>query len=379
MSDEVSNFRVPLTEIIEIKEHFNADALEVAIVYGFQVIVKKGQYKAGDRVIYVPIDSILPNKLEAHIFPEGSKIKLHHNRVKQIRIRKLASQGMLISPEDILKVYGISKLKLEGDLKDKLEITKYEPPAPKFQKHGEQKKRNKPLENSSFQKYNGLTNIKWCPFMFKEGEIVSYQEKIHGTNSRAGMLPFAANTLMKKIKKFFGLTPKFEFCYGSNNVQLQQRKGYTGFYGGDIYGRVFKELNTESKLKPNEIIYGEIYGEGVQKNYNYGLKNEHKFVLFDVKILECDGTQTWLSPDEVKDFAKERGFDFVPELYRGPFISLEHAKEMTLGKSMLAPSQKVMEGLVVKAVEGYSDERGNKRALKCISEKYLDKDQSDFH
>ena len=224
-----------------------------------------------------------------------------------------------------------------------------------------------------------MTNIKWCPFTFEEGEIVSYQEKIHGTNSRAGLLPFAANTILKKIKRFFGLTPEFEFCYGSNNVQLQQRKGYTGYYGEDLYGRVFKELNVESKLRPNEIIYGEIYGEGVQKNYNYGLKGEQKFVLFDVKVLKEDGTQYWLSPDEVKTFAKQRGFDMVPEIYRGPFLGLDHAKEMTLGKSILAPSQKVMEGLVVKAVERYSDERGNKRALKCISEKYLDKDQTDFH
>ena len=34
---------------------------------------------------------------------------------------------------------------------------------------------------------------------------------------------------------------------------------------------------------------------------------------------------------------------------------------------------------VVKSLDSYSDERSSKRALKVISEKYLDKDQSDFH
>ena len=377
---EVANFKVPVTEIIEIKPHPNGDFVEVAIVYGLQVVVKKGQYKKGDLVVYVPIDSLLPLKLEAFLFPEGSAIKLHHNRVRQIRIRKLASQGMLISPQDIEKVYGISKLKLEEDLASKLEITKYEPPTKSQSQKGPQQKRNKPKENSLFQKYNGLTNIKWCPFLFKEGELVVYQEKIHGSNSRAGILPYTAYTIIEKIKKFFGFAPKFEFCYGSNNVQLQRRKNYTGYYGEDVYGRVFKELDAESKLRPNEIIYGEVYGEGIQKNYNYGLKEEQKFILFDVKRLHEDGTQYWLNPGEVKLFAIERGFDTVPEIYVGPFLGLDHVKKMTLGKSLLSSSQKVREGLVVKAVERYSDERGNKRALKCLSEKYLDdKNNTDFH
>lgn len=381
MSDEVSNFRVPLTEIVEIKKHPNADRLDIAIIYGFQVVVKKDVFKKGDKIIYIPIDSVLIPELEYQIFSKDSKIKLSKHRVKQIRIRKLASQGMVVRLEDIKVVFGFTPNELEKDYKDEIKVIKYEPPTPKFQSSmGGGVRKVKPLENPNFQKYNGLTNIKWCPFLFKEGEEVVYQEKVHGSNSRASILPFAANTLLKKIKKFFRLTPKFEFCYGSNNVQLQQRKGYTGYYGEDVYGRVFKELNVEPKLKPNEIIYGEIYGEGIQGNYSYGLKGEQKFVLFDVKILEWDGTQTWLSPDKVKAFAKERGFEMVPEIYRGPFISLEHAKEATLRASELAPSQKVMEGLVVKAVDNYSDERGNKRALKCISEKYLDRsDNTDYH
>ena len=205
------------------------------------------------------------------------------------------------------------------------------------------------------------------------------QEKVHGTNARAAKLPFVANTLMKKIKRFFRLTPAYEFCYGSNNVQLQERQGYTGFYGEDIYGKTFQSINVESKLKDGETVFGEIYGAGIQKGYSYGLaEGQQKFILFDVKILSTDGTQRWLGPDEVKAFAEERGFDMVPEVYRGPF-SLAKAKELTIGDSVLAPSQKVREGVVVKALHGYSDDRGNNKALKVISEAYLDGDQTDFH
>lgn len=378
MSDE-RTYKVPLTTITDIKPHDNADRLEFAIVYGFQVIVKKGDYKVGDQVLYVPIDSILSPQLEYEIFGEGSKIKLTKGRVKQIRIRGLASQGMLINPSVIQKVYNFTPDKLEENYAEKVKIIKYEPPAPKFQQQGPQKKRDKPKVNSNFQEYNGLTNIKWCPFMFKEGELVTYQEKIHGTNARAGIVPSQANTFWKKVKKFFGMLPKYEFVYGSNKVQLQDRDDYTGFYGTDIYGTTFANIDIKNKLKENEVVYGEIYGEGIQKNYHYGVRGEHKFILFDVKVLDEDGTQRWLNPDEVAEFAKERGLDMVPEVYRGPYSNLDHVKLFTEGDSVLAPVQKVREGVVVKAVSGYNDERGNKRALKAISEKYLDKDQTDFH
>lgn len=386
MSEEKSGstYKVPLTQIVAIDVHPNADKLEIATVYGFQVIIKKDSYKIGDKVIYVPIDSILPQNLEDFLFPPDAKVKLTKHRVRQIRLRKVASQGMLISPEDIKSVYGFTPNKLEDDYKDMLHITKYEPPAPKFQSEmGGAGRKVKPLENPNFHKYNGLDNIKWFPTLFKEGELVVMQEKIHGTNARAAKLPFAANTVWKKIKLFVLKLLKrpipYEFCYGSNNVQLQDRPGYTGYYGEDIYGKTFQSVDAAAKIKDGETIFGEIYGSGIQKGYNYGCKEgEHKFVLFDVKILQDDGKQRWLGPDEVIAYGKERGFDVVPEVYRGPF-NLALAKEMTVGDSILAPSQKVREGVVVKALEGYSDERCSNKALKVISEAYLDGDQTDFH
>ena len=57
-------YKVPLTEILEVNDHPNADRLDVVTVYGFQVVAKKGQYQPGDKVIYIPIDSILSPELE---------------------------------------------------------------------------------------------------------------------------------------------------------------------------------------------------------------------------------------------------------------------------------------------------------------------------
>ena len=366
-----SLFKVPLTTIREIQAHPNADKLEIAVVYGFSVIVKKEAYKVGDEVIYIPIDSILPQKLEDHIFPPGSKIVLDKHRVRQIRIRKTPSQGMLINPTDIETVFGFTPNVLEQDYADILGVKKYTPPEQKGPAGKPGGRKAKEDENPLFHKYNGLDNIKWYPEKFKNDEMVVIQEKIHGMNARAALMPYVANTFWKKVKKFLKLTPEYEFCYGSNNVQIQAKRNYTGYYGEDIHGKVFKNLGVDMLIRKGETIYGEIYGDGIQKNYSYGCQpGEHKFVLFDVKVLQEDGTQKWLNPDEVEAYAKDRGFQTVPTLYRGMF-NLDIAKQLTIGNSVLCPTQKVREGVVVKSLTNY-DEFGNKRALKVISEEYLD-------
>jgi len=372
------DYKVPYTTIKNISPHEGADRLEVAWVYGFQVVVPKGKYKIGDNVLYVPIDSILPSKLEAKLFPADAKIKLHNSRVRQIRIRKLASQGMLIDTSDLADFVNIKKINLEDNLAEVLQITKYEPPqAGPAQTMGSGKQRNKKSDHPNFHKYNGLSNIKWFPDLFQPGEEVIIQEKLHGTNARASVLPFVPNTFWKKVKKFLRIAPTIEKCYGSNNVEISAKTDYKGFYGEDLYGSTFNKMDVFNKLKLGETIFGEIIGPSIQKGYTYGL-TEARFVLFDVKILNPDGSQMWLSPEAVEKFAKERGLEYVPVLFRGGFDK-DQAYALTKGNSVYDPKQKVREGIVIKAKDGY-DVGGNKKAVKWVSEAYLDDaSNTDFH
>jgi RNA ligase (TIGR02306 family) len=376
--EEGTTYKVPYTSILDIQPHNNAERLEVATVYGFQVVVSKGRYKVGDKAVYIPIDSILPVNLEEILFPADAKIKLHHHRVRQIKIRGLASQGMLINPDEITSLVNPKYFKDEQDLKLVLGVTKYEPPVKQIHVAGPPGQRKKKHENPLFHKYNGLDNIKWFPNKFTELTEVVIQEKLHGTNARASIMPYSAHSWFRKIKQFLGLTPKNENCYGSNNVEISAKTTYKGFYGEDVYGKVFNSIDVFNKIKLGESVFGEIVGPGIQKNYGYGLK-EHKFVLFDVKVLQADKTQVWLSPDEVEAFAKERGFDFVPVLYKGPY-NKELSYSLTKGKSEYNDkSEKVREGIVIKAAKDYTIE-GNKQALKWVSEEYLnDPTNTDDH
>lgn len=384
MSEEKdgSTFKVPLTTIKEIFPHPNATALEYAKVYDFNVVVRKNEYKVGDEVIYVPIDSVLPLNLETKIFGPESKIKLNKSRVKQIKIRGHYSQGMIINIDDVVEFLGIDRVRRLGsyepdeDLSFDLGITKYEPPQASYQA-GLARKRDKPRENPFFHKYGGIDNFKWYPDLFAEGEEVSVTEKVHGSNIRAGYVPFVANSLWRKLIKLLKLAPTHQWVYGSNNVQLQSRWNYKGFYGEDVYGKVLEKYGVKDKLKPGEVIYAELYGDGIQKNYNYGCKNgEHKLVVFDVKI-QTETTSDYLSVDDFQKFCAERGFERTPELYRGPF-NKEKIQELTKGDSVFVPSQKVREGAVIKPLVEVQTTIGRK-LLKVISEKYLDSEQSDFH
>lgn len=374
---ETNEYRVPVTKINEILPHPGADRLEIARVFDFHVVVRKDQYRANDTVIYVPIDSILPTELEAKIFGPDSKVKLNKGRVKQIRLRGAVSQGMLIDPVDT----GLLDLTEGDNVAESLNILKYEPEAPSYQANlgRVRKDRNKSYENPYFHQYGGLVNIKFYPDLFVEGQVVVYQEKIHGSNFRCGYLPQTPKTLWQKFLKFIGRFPDQQFCFGSNTVQRQHasKRNTDTFYGEDIYAQMVKKYRLDELVPENTTLYAEIYGPGIQKNYDYGL-TELQIAVFDIKVLADDKkSNQWLNVDQVKEFCKQRGLPLVPELYRGPH-SKELQKQFTLGPSM-AGIQSIREGIVIRDPNETVCYAG-KKFFKLLSEEYLDlKDTSDWH
>lgn len=368
MSQETA-FKVIIESIVEINSHPNAERLELAIVKGWQCVVQKGAFKKGDLCVYIPIDSILPGKIEEAIFGADSKIKLHKSRVKTIKLRGAISQGLVVKPG----LLGLNKPKADQDVTAALGITKYEPPQAAFNPMSGVRKK-KPLENPYFHKYGGIENIKNYPDLFKEGEMVYVTEKIHGTNFRAGYVRSVANTFWRKILKLLGKLPEWEFVFGSNNVQLQQKGEKSNYYGTSVYGGAVETYKLRQVLQPGEVVYGEIYGDGIQKNYSYGCgSGERKLAIFDLKR-----NDEYVCADEFLSFCEERNLPRVPEIYRGPYQK-ETIKNLTLGNSVLAPTQKVREGVVVKPLAEEKSYIGRK-FLKVISETYLlDDSNTDYH
>ncbi len=56
----MSSLLVLVTTIEKITSHSNADALELAHVLGWQIVVPKGIYREDAKIVYFPIDTVLP-------------------------------------------------------------------------------------------------------------------------------------------------------------------------------------------------------------------------------------------------------------------------------------------------------------------------------
>lgn len=106
-----------------------ADRIELAIINGWQVVVKKGDHKEGELIVYLEIDSFVPSTIAPFLTKEGYPPSVYEGvqgeRLKTIKLRKQLSQGLVLPLSAIPKaeVY----VGIEGeDLTDALGVLKWE-------------------------------------------------------------------------------------------------------------------------------------------------------------------------------------------------------------------------------------------------------------
>lgn len=101
----------------------NADALEAAVVGGWQVVVGKGEFKKGEEAVYAEIDSLLPIENPAFAFlASRGTVKVagkEYHRLRTIKLRGVYSQGLLVPLNKFQDVPA------SGDLSSELEVLKY--------------------------------------------------------------------------------------------------------------------------------------------------------------------------------------------------------------------------------------------------------------
>jgi RNA ligase (TIGR02306 family) len=79
----MSKHEVLVVEVVEVKEHPNADALEVVKIsgYDYTIVTKKGEFKVGDLGVFVEPDYMVPTDHEKFNFLKTAKknfIALQH-------------------------------------------------------------------------------------------------------------------------------------------------------------------------------------------------------------------------------------------------------------------------------------------------------------
>lgn len=344
-----------------------ADQIEKAIIDGWEVVVKKGEFKPSDKCVYIEIDSIVPSSNPKFEFLEPRRY-----RVRTIKLRKQVSQGIAfplheLDLEDTLE---------EGtDLTERLGIQKYDP---------ELKKENLLLADSNKKKnpvhkfllryswYRKLwTKQKgWPAWVAKTDEeriqnipsiLRRYADAIfYETEKLDGQ---SATFFYKKVKGFAGL-PKWLFGVCSRNIWLKTKHTCNYWKIADQYDLEAKM----KKLKKEIVIQGEIIGGGIQKDkYNLGEGNLD-FYVFNVYNIETD---EWYGLNGTMAIASALGLKMVPvlssQMLKNYGEDVKAIVEHVKGNSTLAKVKR--EGSVFRQLNTEQSKRGI--SFKAINPDFL--------
>lgn len=346
----------------------DSDNIELVIVNGWNCVVKKGSFVIGDMVICATTDAIIPIEISEKL--GVTNYLRNKERVRTVKLRGVYSECLLM-PIDLIPQ---NKRKDGEDLMDVLKISKYEPPVKMVRLSSG--KRRRYHENPNFLIYYKFPNIKNVPNMFDENDYVEITRKIHGTNARYGIVKKSKLSLWNKIKRFFGFTlgwDEYEFVVGSHNVE--KGSDTQGFYDTNVWYDIEKKYDIKNKLWyfvknniPNGeideigsgiIIYGEIYGKGIQKNYEYGL-DDIQICIFDIEI-----DKKYLNLTTCKYVVEDcLNLPYVEVLYKG--LYLEEMKNKFVLNNFINNTKVPHEGVVIKTVVG-----SRQKVAKVINPDYL--------
>jgi RNA ligase (TIGR02306 family) len=321
---------VSVQRILSLTPIPNADKIEKAQILGWELVVKKDEFKVGETCVYCEVDSILPERSEFEFLRERKF------RIKTIKMKGQVSQGIAfplsILPESIYN---------EGDdVTEILGVKKWEPYVP-AQLRG-QIKGNFP----SFLHKTDEIRIQTVPDVLErhKGKEFYVSEKLDGSSMSAY---FNEGT--------------FGVC--SRNLDLKETEE-------NAFWKMARSLDLENKFKQlgyNVAIQGELIGNGIQKNkYQYSKVELRVFNVFNID------SQKYLDYMEFLEVTRDLGLLTVPIVECS--LTLNHTVSdlvnYSSGNSILCLST-IREGLVFRPrQESYDSELG-RLSFKAINPEFL--------
>jgi RNA ligase (TIGR02306 family) len=359
-----------IAKINEVRAIEGADNIELVIAGGWNAITKKGEFKVGDETIIATTDAVIPEKLSEEMGVTSYLRK--GGRVRTVKLRGVYSECLII-PMTYLRgkaTMGDFDLKEGSDCMEFLGIIKYEPPVKQIQLASGRK--IKWRDNQNFHIYYKFPNLKNVDGMFTSEDEVQITRKIHGTNARYGIVKKSKLTFWDKVKKFLRIADEwidYEYIYGSHNCE--KGSDSQGFYSTDVWRTIAEREGIQEKLwwlvkdlgiaaiGDGLILYGEIYGAGIQKNYEYGLKNI-EFAGFDVKR-NGEYEETIVARHLI---IRELGLPHVEVLYEGKWD--QEIQDSFVFNNFIEGTKVPHEGTVIKEISG-----DRKKVAKVINPDYL--------
>lgn len=342
--------------ILNITSIEGADSIETAHVLGWQVVVKKGEYKIGDLCTYIQIDTVVP-EIEQFDFLRERKY-----RVRTIKLRKQISQGLIVPlPKGTFR---------EGDdVTELMGVKKYEKPDNNPERY-EKPRMPKVWYKKAYYifKYNFL--YKYFPSLKRKSRspfpthLVSITDEERIQNMPQVLSQYAGKPFIVSYKldgssitiihsKVMGKS-KFRIC--SRRFELHDKKNdwYRVFNDTDFKYEVLKLV---THFGTNDVI---VQGEAIGKfNGNHHNLQGEQIRLFNIYI---NGKR--LNQKEFLDTCLSMNIPHCPKYKE---VVLSHTIEEILKeaeiKDVLNPQVEV-EGLVWRCVE-------DNFSFKVINNKYL--------
>ncbi len=318
-----------------------ADAIECAIIGGWTVVTKKGEYNAGDLAVYCEIDSFIPTAIAPYLTKPGQNPKtfegIEGERLRTVKLRGQLSQGLL------LPYATCGKICAEGeDVSELLGIAKYEAPVP--------------------AELAGEVRGMFPSFVPKTD-----QERVQN-------LRHELDTWLTDDELHWEVTEKLE----GSSMTVYVRDGEVGVCSRNLdlkpnadnsLWRAANKYNLPAKLVGigrNIAVQGELVGNGIQGNI-YQMRDQD-FLVYDIYDIDAG---RYFTPAERKALTAELGLNHCPVLAYAARLTdtlgltdLEQVLKFAEGKSVMGMIGCEREGLVFKCHE-------RSVSFKAISNRYL--------
>jgi len=329
-----------------------ADAIEVATIGGWNVVIKKGELKAGDECVYFEIDSFLPDGNPAWQFlvdKSGRTFegKLGH-RLRTVKLRGQVSQGFIVPLDalpqlmaEVVKVQCNGRTSAEAanedlDMAALLGIVKWEQPLPAelagqaeglfpswMRKTDQERCQN--LVNEIFQTTDVLVefdvdhvsqealNAMRAKMLIQEADGKTF--KVSPAKAHPNDLYEITMKLDGSSCTFFHRDGEVGVC--SRNLQLKVNEANAG----NTFVRMLIDSRLDVALPQlgNIAIQGEIMGPAVQGNREQF--KDFRFYIFDVQNLDTGMYYTASARRELVESLTAMGVDTLTKVFHVPTMS----------------------------------------------------------
>lgn len=335
-----------IERIIKLTPIEGADKIILATILGWEVVVKKMEFKVGDFCVYIPIDTQVDTTRSCFAFLSNGKKQNHIVRIKTTKLKGKWSQGLALPLNCLSSNIQYNE---SDDVSEQLGVTKYE------------------KENISVSLGTTKKLIDFPTYYISKTDEDNLKTKYKVIEEFIDKKVYISQKMDGSSMTIIWDEPKENFLVCSRNLILES---------DSVMYQYVDKIKIKKKIVDfghNLAIQGEFSGPKINGN-SMGLK-DYNFYVFTIKNLD---TANFYGLEKIKEITEELGLQMVP------IVGIYHIDESwTLEKFQTIANEQTYtqsnnkkvpgEGIVVRPIEPvFSQLLGKMLSVKIINQNYKD-------